>query len=151
MSDQKNTSDLDLEIHSKYELVVIASREARRLNERARAGGKELKRRVTDVAWDRLVNGDINYTYGELPYEDEPLPPPPTPTMEIPEDELTGIFEGGPQPAKKAPAAKVMAKVMEEIMEQDVVPPAKLTSEKEPDKDMENDTETPTAPIEGGA
>jgi DNA-directed RNA polymerase subunit K/omega len=86
-----NTGDLDLDVHSKYELVMIAAREARRLNERARASGKELKRRVTEVAWERLEHGDIHFTYGELPYEDEPLPPPPM--IPIPDEDMDAALE----------------------------------------------------------
>ena len=81
MTDQVNeTPDatpevIDLEAMSKYELVMIAAREARRLNDRARASGKELKRRVTEVAWERLQDGKIKHTYGEVPYEEEPVVP----------------------------------------------------------------------------
>ena len=107
-----NTADLDLELHSKYELVMIAAREARRLNERARASGKELKRRVTEVAWERLVQGDIHYTYGELPYEDEPLPPPPMmPIMD--EDELDVSLDSGDDDASDSDSGSETEKVEE--------------------------------------
>jgi hypothetical protein len=48
---------------NKYEMVIIASREARRLNALARNTGRELRRRPTLVAWDRLVGRQINHTY----------------------------------------------------------------------------------------
>ena len=70
------TEHLDLDRNSKYELVMIAAREARRLNDKARASGKEIRRRVTEVAWERLTTGKIHYTYGELPFEEEPSLPP---------------------------------------------------------------------------
>ena len=50
---------------NKYEMVVIASREARRLNDVARSYGRELKRRPTLLAWERLRDGKIKYTWEE--------------------------------------------------------------------------------------
>ncbi len=50
---------------NKYEMVVIASREARRLNDVARSYGRELKRRPTILAWERLHDGKIKYTWEE--------------------------------------------------------------------------------------
>jgi len=69
MNDTQNPGHDPGKLPSKYELVMIAAREARRLNESARASGKELKRRVTDVAWERLQDGKIKYTYSEEPLE----------------------------------------------------------------------------------
>ena len=48
---------------NKYELVMIAAREARRINDIARLAGRELKRRPTELAWDLLNTGRIKYTY----------------------------------------------------------------------------------------
>jgi DNA-directed RNA polymerase subunit K/omega len=72
---EPNKDDIELMDRSKYELVMIASREARRLNDTARASGKELKRRITEVAWERLLAGKIKFTYSdeEPPAEDVPL------------------------------------------------------------------------------
>jgi hypothetical protein len=53
---------------NKYEQIMIAAREARRLNGLARQTGRELKRRPTALAWDRLSAGKIQHTY-------EPEPP----------------------------------------------------------------------------
>ena len=50
---------------NKYEMVIIASREARRLNDVARSYGRELKRRPTILAWERLHDGKIKYTWEE--------------------------------------------------------------------------------------
>ena len=55
---------------NKYELVIIAAREARRLNEMARLTGEPLVGKVTAVALDRVVQGDVPYVY------EEPAPPP---------------------------------------------------------------------------
>jgi DNA-directed RNA polymerase subunit K/omega len=65
---ERITSKGDLDERSRYELVMIAAREARRLNDAARINGKELKRRVTKVAWERLLEGKIAFTY------DDPAP-----------------------------------------------------------------------------
>ncbi len=48
---------------NKYEMVMIAAREARRINDIARLAGRDLKRRPTDLAWDLLNTGRIKYTY----------------------------------------------------------------------------------------
>jgi DNA-directed RNA polymerase subunit K/omega len=48
---------------NKYEMVLIAAREARRLNEVAKLSGRELRVRPTTVAWDRLTQGKIQHTY----------------------------------------------------------------------------------------
>jgi DNA-directed RNA polymerase subunit K/omega len=55
---------------NKYEMVLISAREARRLNEIAKLSGRELKVRPTTIAWDRLSQGKIQFTY-EAP-EEEP-------------------------------------------------------------------------------
>ena len=61
---------------NKYEMVVVAGREARRLNEMAHQQGRDLKGRVTDLAMARFLNGDVKFRY-----EETPPPPalPPTP------------------------------------------------------------------------
>jgi len=78
---------------SKYELVMIAAREARRLNESARAVGKELRRRVTDVAWERLEGGKIRYTYSDEPVEG---------TVEAAPEEEAPDFETDAEAARKS-------------------------------------------------
>ncbi len=72
---------------NKYEMVVIASREARRLNDVARSYGRELKRRPTLLAWERLHDGKIKYTW------EEAGPEVPT-TPELPFGEDMGDSEG---------------------------------------------------------
>ncbi|HYV51455.1 MAG TPA: DNA-directed RNA polymerase subunit omega [Dongiaceae bacterium] len=48
---------------NKYEQVLIAAREARRLNDVAKLSGRELRVRPTTVAWERLTQGKIKHTY----------------------------------------------------------------------------------------
>jgi len=48
---------------NKYEEVLVAAREARRLNDLARNNGRELKRRPTQLAWERLNSTMIRFTY----------------------------------------------------------------------------------------
>ena len=60
---------------NKYEMVVVAAREARRLNEMAHQQGRELKGRVTDLAMKRFLSGDVKYRY-----EESPTPPAQPPT-----------------------------------------------------------------------
>jgi DNA-directed RNA polymerase subunit K/omega len=57
---------------NKYEMVLIAAREARRINEVARMHGRELKVRPTVASWERLLSGKIKYTYEA----EQPAPPP---------------------------------------------------------------------------
>ncbi len=72
---------------NKYEMVVIASREARRLNDVARSYGRELKRRPTLLAWERLHDGKIKYTWEEAGPEAPTAP-------ELPFGEDMGDSEG---------------------------------------------------------
>jgi DNA-directed RNA polymerase subunit K/omega len=65
---------------NKYEMVIIAAREARRLNDVARSYGRDLKRRPTILAWERLHQGKIKYTW------EEPAPEAPA-TPELPFEE----------------------------------------------------------------
>ena len=57
---------------NKYEMIMIAAREARRLNGLARATGRELKRRATVLSWERLSSGKIQHTYEPEPPANEP-------------------------------------------------------------------------------
>jgi hypothetical protein len=54
---------------NKYEMVLISAREARRLNEMAKLSARELKVRPTTLAWDRLTQNKIHFTY-EAPEEE---------------------------------------------------------------------------------
>ena len=48
---------------NKYEMVIVAGKEARRLNEIARQQGRDIKGRVTHVAMRRYLDGEIKYKY----------------------------------------------------------------------------------------
>jgi DNA-directed RNA polymerase subunit K/omega len=48
---------------NKYEMVIVAGKEARRLNELARQQGRDVKGRVTHVAMRRYLTGEIEYRY----------------------------------------------------------------------------------------
>ena len=48
---------------SKYELAIVASREARRLNEWIRRSGETLHGKVTAVALERVIRDDVPYYY----------------------------------------------------------------------------------------
>ena len=50
---------------NKYELIIIAGKEARRLNDIARQQGREVKGRVTLLALRRFNNGTIKFKYDE--------------------------------------------------------------------------------------
>ena len=63
-----------LEGINRYEEVLIAAREARRLNDLAKNNGRELKRRPTQLAWERLQDHRVKFTY-EPEKEPEPFGP----------------------------------------------------------------------------
>jgi len=50
---------------NKYELVIIAAREARRINEMARLTGEPLTGKVTALALDSVLRDEVPYTYEE--------------------------------------------------------------------------------------
>lgn len=56
---------------SKYELVIVAAREARRLNEFYRRSLATPPKRVTLEAVERVVGGHVKYKFG--PYEEAPI------------------------------------------------------------------------------
>lgn len=71
-------------IPSKYELIIVASREARRLNELSRQTGLNLGGKVTNVALEECLKGEVLYRYTDA----EPLPPDSAPIAPRPiEDE----------------------------------------------------------------
>ena len=61
-------------IPSKYELIIVASKEARRLNELSRQTGLNLGGKVTNIALEEALKGNVLYRYqdGIL---DEPTDP----------------------------------------------------------------------------
>ncbi len=50
---------------NKYELAIIAAREARRLNEWTRRTGEVLPGKVTAVALERTIHGEVPSFYDE--------------------------------------------------------------------------------------
>ncbi len=50
---------------NKYEMVIIASREARRMNEHARITGEPLQAKVTGQALRRALDDEVPYRYEE--------------------------------------------------------------------------------------
>lgn len=57
-------------IPNKYELIIVASKEARRLNELSRQTGLNLGGKVTNVALEETIKGNVLYRYRN---EDEEL------------------------------------------------------------------------------
>ncbi|TMQ64417.1 MAG: DNA-directed RNA polymerase subunit omega [Candidatus Eisenbacteria bacterium] len=54
-------------IPSKYELIIVAAKEARRLNELSRVTGLNLGGKVTNVALEEALKGNVLYRYRENP------------------------------------------------------------------------------------
>lgn len=50
---------------NKYELAIVAAREARRLNEWSRRSGEVIPGKVTASALERAVRNDVPYYYDE--------------------------------------------------------------------------------------
>ena len=48
---------------SKYEIAIVAAREARRLNDWVRRSGETLHGKVTAVALERVLHDDVPYYY----------------------------------------------------------------------------------------
>ena len=68
-------------VHNKYEAVVVAAREARKINSVMRMVGRdEAKEKVTSRALRRVARGDVDFVYID---EQEPMAAP----LESPEDE----------------------------------------------------------------
>lgn len=61
---------------NKYEMVLIAAREARRMNDIARLSGSEFTVRPTTVAWQRLMDGKLDFTYEPVKHEPKPVEAP---------------------------------------------------------------------------
>jgi hypothetical protein len=50
---------------SKYEVCIVAAREARRLNDWSRQSGQPVPGKVTSVALERAVRSEVAYGYEE--------------------------------------------------------------------------------------
>lgn len=62
-------------IPNKYELIIVASKEARRLNELSRQTGLNLGGKVTNIALEEALKGNVLYRYVADP--DDPKPESP--------------------------------------------------------------------------
>jgi len=51
---------------NKYELAIVAAREARRLNDWSRRTGETIFGKVTAAALERTIRGEVPYAYDEL-------------------------------------------------------------------------------------
>lgn len=58
---------------SKYELSIIAAREARRLNDWVRRSGETLPGKVTVVALDRVIRDEVPFYYEDPAQMMEPI------------------------------------------------------------------------------
>lgn len=52
-------------IPNKYELIIVAAKEARRLNELSRQTGLNLGGKVTNIALEEALKGNVLYQYEE--------------------------------------------------------------------------------------
>lgn len=50
---------------NKYELAIVAAREARRLNDWSRRSGETIPGKVTAAALERVIRGEVAYGYEE--------------------------------------------------------------------------------------
>ena len=50
-------------IPNKYELIIVAAKEARRLNELSRQTGLNLGGKVTNIALEETIKGNVLYRY----------------------------------------------------------------------------------------
>jgi len=62
-------------IPSKYELIIVAAKEARRLNELSRVTGLNLGGKVTNIALEEALKGNVLYRYKDGLEDVEPEPP----------------------------------------------------------------------------
>lgn len=53
-------------IPNKYELIIVAAREARRLNELSRQTGLNIGGKVTNAALEEALKGNVLYRYADV-------------------------------------------------------------------------------------
>ena len=51
---------------NKYEIAIVAAREARRLNEWSRSSGQTVTGKVTAVALERTIRNEVPFQYEEF-------------------------------------------------------------------------------------
>ncbi|MCD6379805.1 DNA-directed RNA polymerase subunit omega [bacterium] len=60
---------LDME-QNRYELIRVASKEAKRISALLRLSGEEVHEKVTTIALRRVVEGKVKYQYAKSPEEE---------------------------------------------------------------------------------
>ena len=51
---------------NKYELAIVAAREARRLNEWSRRSGENIEGKATVMALERTIRSEVVYSYEDM-------------------------------------------------------------------------------------
>ena len=69
-------------IPNKYELIIVAAREARRLNELSRQTGLNVGGKVTNAALEEALKGNVLYRYVDVDEDGVKEETPPIPTEE---------------------------------------------------------------------
>ena len=64
---------------NKYEMVIIAAREARRVNDLARGSGQKVERKVTLSAVEKAIRGELRFLYEDEIQEREEKEEKPSP------------------------------------------------------------------------
>ncbi len=59
-------------VPNKYELIIVAAKEARRLNELSRQTGLNVGGKVTNAALEEALSGNVLYRYEDQDAEPEP-------------------------------------------------------------------------------
>ena len=77
-SAQKDMNNSNHQLN-KYELIIVAAQEARRLNELSRQTGLDIGGKVANIALEETVKGNVLFRYGsERQEEAAPEPEPET-------------------------------------------------------------------------
>jgi DNA-directed RNA polymerase omega subunit len=69
-------------IPNKYELIIVAAREARRLNELSRQTGLNVGGKVTNAALEEALKGNVLYRFVDVDEDGVKEETPPIPTEE---------------------------------------------------------------------
>jgi DNA-directed RNA polymerase omega subunit len=72
--DSKTNALRSSNVPNKYELIIVAAKEARRINELSRQTGLNLGGKVTNVALEEALKGNVLYHYQETPEEPAEAP-----------------------------------------------------------------------------
>lgn len=67
MDTPQNPTMRSSDIKNKYELIIVAAKEARRLNELSRQTGLDIGGKVTNIALEETVKGHVLFQYGPDP------------------------------------------------------------------------------------